>query len=107
MSAPSSSNARSIFVRLFPLVWQYRARIVVALVFLVLAKLSSIGLPLLFKQIVDALDANRHALLLVPLALIAGYGALRLRLVAVPGVATGRVRARHGAHVATDHLAGI
>ena len=45
---------------------------------LVIAKLANVGVPLLLKGIVDALDATQNAVLVVPLALVAGYGALRL-----------------------------
>jgi ATP-binding cassette subfamily B protein len=66
--------------RMGPYLWRYRGRVLVALVFLVLAKLATVGAPLLLKRIVDALDAAQHAALVVPLGLLAGYGLLRLAM---------------------------
>ncbi|WP_455233912.1 ABCB family ABC transporter ATP-binding protein/permease [Thiogranum longum] len=62
---------------LAPFLWEYRVRVVLALSFLVLAKVANVGIPLLLKDIVDALDKDA-AQLVLPLALLLGYGALRL-----------------------------
>ena len=62
---------------LVPFLWEYRGRVTVALAFLVLAKVANVGIPLVLKDIVDALDRN-SVQLVVPLALVFGYGALRL-----------------------------
>jgi len=62
---------------LLPYLWGYRGRIGAALACLVLAKLANVGVPVLMKGIVDALDP-RIAVLTVPLALLAAYGLLRL-----------------------------
>src|SRR3982751_2146792 len=62
---------------LLPYLWGYRARIGAALACLVLGKLANVGVPVLMKGIVDALDP-RTAVLSVPLALLAAYGLLRL-----------------------------
>ena len=48
-----------------------------ALACLVLAKIANVGIPMLLKQIVDNLDQAQE-LLVVPVALLLGYGALRL-----------------------------
>ena len=66
----------SIIASLLPYVWEYRGRVAIALVFLVAAKLANVGVPLVMKEIVDGLDP-RHAVLLVPAALLAAYGLLR------------------------------
>ncbi len=66
--------------RMGPYLWRYRGRVLLALACLVLAKLATVGAPLLLKQIVDALDASRNAVLVVPLALLAGYGLLRVAM---------------------------
>ena len=63
--------------RVLPYLWEYRGRVLLALVFLVTAKLANVGVPLVLKEIVDALDA-RQAAAVLPLALLAAYGALRL-----------------------------
>ncbi|KAF0191391.1 MAG: ATP-binding cassette subfamily B bacterial [Gammaproteobacteria bacterium] len=61
-----------------PFLWEHRSRVTLAVTCLVIAKLANVGVPLLLKGIVDALDATQNAVLVVPLALVAGYGALRL-----------------------------
>ena len=38
----------------------YRGRVLLALAFLVLAKVANVGVPLVLKDIVDALDINEH-----------------------------------------------
>lgn len=56
-------------------------RVSVAMLCLVLAKVSSIGVPLILKHLIDALDLpmdGAKPLLIVPIALIFGYGGLRL-----------------------------
>jgi len=63
--------------RLFPYVWHYRWRVLIALVLLVASKLATIGVPVLLKQLVDGLNLKIGALVIPALLLIA-YGALRL-----------------------------
>jgi len=62
---------------LAPFLWEYRLRVVLALGFLILAKVANVGVPLVLKDIVDALDHDDVRLVL-PLGLLLGYGALRL-----------------------------
>ena len=62
--------------RLFPYLWEFRGRVLVALALLVGAKLASVMVPLVLKEIIDALDKTRGDLVL-PLALIIAYGLLR------------------------------
>ena len=67
--------------RLLPYLWRYRWRVGIALAFLLAAKLSNIGVPLLLKELVDSLaiqPGSAMALLVVPVGLIVAYGALRL-----------------------------
>jgi len=56
----------------------WRGRVAVALVCLIVAKLAVVGVPMLLKEVVDALDTDGAAPLTVPLALLAAYGGLRL-----------------------------
>ncbi|MES9837137.1 MAG: ABC transporter ATP-binding protein/permease [Candidatus Thiodiazotropha sp.] len=63
---------------MLPFLWEYRGRALLALACLVLAKIANVGIPLLLKEIVDALDKNDQTLLVLPLFLLLGYGALRL-----------------------------
>jgi ABC-type transport system involved in Fe-S cluster assembly fused permease/ATPase subunit len=65
---------------LLPYLWEYKWRVVVALVFLVAAKLANVGVPLVLKDIVDGLDPTK-AVLVLPLALLVAYGALRMSTV--------------------------
>ncbi|MFA7667214.1 MAG: ABC transporter ATP-binding protein/permease [Burkholderiaceae bacterium] len=83
---PSDAGGRRsgdwpIIRRLFPYLWRWRGRIAVALACLVAAKLANVGVPLVLKEIVDALDVGSdaaRAALVVPLALLLAYGLLRL-----------------------------
>jgi ABC-type transport system involved in Fe-S cluster assembly fused permease/ATPase subunit len=79
MSNPDSRPASlvSVFRRLWPQVWHYRVRVGITLLFLVIAKVANIGVPLILKQLVDKLDITPKPLL-VPLLLLVAYGALRL-----------------------------
>ena len=65
---------------LLPYLWEYKWRVVIALVFLVAAKLANVGVPLVLKDIVDGLDSSK-AVLVLPLALLVAYGALRMSTV--------------------------
>lgn len=63
---------------LLPYLWAWKWRVTLALICLVAAKFANIGVPLIFKDIIDALSGSKDtALLLVPLGLLSAYGALR------------------------------
>jgi ATP-binding cassette subfamily B protein len=72
---PGEPSLRSLG-RLFPYLWEFRGRVLVALALLVGAKLASVAVPLVLKEIIDALDRPRPELVL-PLAFILAYGVLR------------------------------
>ncbi len=63
---------------LFPYLWQYRNRVLLAFGLLILAKLANVGVPLTLKQIIDALDVSQNPVVVLPTALILAYGLLRL-----------------------------
>ena len=63
---------------LLPYLWVYRGRALLALMFLVLAKLANVGVPLALKEIVDYLDTSGLRDLALPIALLLAYGLLRL-----------------------------
>jgi len=70
-----------ILKRLWPYLWRYRGRVVAALGFLLLAKLANVGVPVLLKHLVDALDlkaGDPRAVLVVPIGLLLAYAGLRL-----------------------------
>ncbi len=72
-----ASPSWSALGTLLPFLWEYRARVVLALALLALAKLANVGVPLVLKEIVDALD-KPQTLLVLPLFFVVVYGALRL-----------------------------
>ncbi len=64
---------------LFPYLWEFRGRVMLALLSLILAKVANVGVPLVLKGIVDSLDASANDLALVlPVMLLLAYGTLRL-----------------------------
>ncbi len=73
----SGGNDLKTLRSLAPFLWEYRVRVVLALGFLVFAKVANVGIPLMLKGIVDALD-QANIQLVLPLGLLLGYGALRL-----------------------------
>ncbi|MFM2073769.1 MAG: hypothetical protein RJB34_74 [Pseudomonadota bacterium] len=67
--------------RLFPYLWQYKWRVIIALGFMVAAKVANVGVPVLLKTLVDTMTPQPDmatALLVVPLGLLLAYGLLRL-----------------------------
>ena len=67
--------------RLWPYLWEYKVRVVLALAFMLGAKLANVGVPLLLKNLVDRLApsaGSAQALMVVPLGLLLAYGLLRL-----------------------------
>jgi ABC-type transport system involved in Fe-S cluster assembly fused permease/ATPase subunit len=80
---PAAGQPRSdwsTLQRLFPYLWAYKWRVIAALSFMVGAKLSNVGVPLLLKELVDGVGlrpSDPAALWLVPAALLLAYGALR------------------------------
>ena len=80
---PAPRSDWATLKKLVPYVWQWRWRVLLALSFLVAAKLANIGVPLVLKQLVDALDlkpGDPRVALAVPVALLMAYGALRLSI---------------------------
>ncbi len=78
--ASASRNDWNVLGRLLPYLWQYKWRVLIALLCMILAKVANVGVPVLLKHLVDALDVKAgqpQALLVVPVALLLGYGLLR------------------------------
>ena len=81
---PSPGAARTDWQtlgKLLPYLWQYRWRVGLALAFLLLAKVANVGVPVLLKHLVDALDlkpGDPRAVLVVPAGLLLAYAGLRL-----------------------------
>ncbi|MDR0274835.1 MAG: ABC transporter ATP-binding protein/permease [Burkholderiaceae bacterium] len=67
--------------RLLPYLWQYKWRVTAALALVLGAKVANVGVPVLLKDLVDAMSlkpGDPAALLVVPAGLLLAYGLLRL-----------------------------
>ncbi|MDP7642095.1 MAG: ABC transporter ATP-binding protein/permease [Alphaproteobacteria bacterium] len=86
MLAPASRSHMYTIRTLLPYLWQrsleMRARVVLAIILLVLAKVANVYVPILYKQAIDILGADQAALIVVPVALLIAYGVLRVATVA-------------------------
>jgi len=83
MSAAAEPKTRSdaaTLARLLPYLWEYKWRVAAAIALMLGAKMANVGVPLLLKQLVDAMTiapGAPAALLVVPVGLLLAYGALR------------------------------
>ena len=62
---------------MLPYIWEYRGRVLLALASLVISKLAIVGIPVVLKHIVDALDSSTTELIVLPVAMLLAYGVLR------------------------------
>ena len=80
--APSAKdNDGRTLKRLLPYLLTYKWRVAAALLFMVGAKLANVSVPILLKDLIDTMSFKPNdpaQVLVVPLALLVGYGALRL-----------------------------
>jgi ATP-binding cassette subfamily B protein len=74
---PITRGDFSVFRKLLPYLWEFRGRVLLAVLFLVGAKLANITVPIVMKSIVDGLSGDK-ALLAVPVTLLLAYALLRL-----------------------------
>ncbi len=77
----STRNDWAALKTLFPYLWTYKWRVMLALVFLLGAKLANIGVPLVLKKLIDHMTIgpdNPQALLVLPVGILIAYGLLRL-----------------------------
>src|SRR6266700_673431 len=63
---------------LLPYLSAYKGRVFLALGCLLAAKLANVGVPLVLKEVVDRLTVTGPQALVLPLALLVAYGAMRL-----------------------------
>ena len=77
VSSPVPSAGWGTVKTLLPYLLEFKGRVTLVVILLVLAKLTSVAIPLAFKKIVDAMDKPK-AMLAIPVLLIVGYGLLRL-----------------------------
>ncbi len=73
LTPPERMNWASL-KQLIPYLTEFKGRIVLAMLCLIAAKVASVGLPFVLKDIVDQLNSG---VLLVPLALLIAYGVVR------------------------------
>lgn len=72
---------------LAPYLWsrgdrEAKFRVVAAIALLVASKVATVYIPIIYGQIVDALGSAQNAIVVVPVALIVGFGLLRLLSIA-------------------------
>ncbi len=77
----------TVIAKLLPYLWPtgqtaLRARVVIALTFVLFAKIATVTVPLLYKEAVDRLSNDITTLILVPVGLILAYGGVRIIQVA-------------------------
>lgn len=75
-SASTRADWRTVRT-LLPYLLEFKWRVTVVVILLVSAKLTSVAIPLMLKEIVDAMNKPK-AMLVVPVFLVVGYGLLRL-----------------------------
>jgi len=63
--------------QMMPFVWAYKGRVLLALGCLVISKLAMVGIPIVLKYIVDALDTDTGQVAVLPVVFLLAYGALR------------------------------
>ncbi len=74
---PENRNDWQTIKSLIPYLWEFRGRVLLAMSLLIAAKVANVGVPLVLKEVIDALSGPQ-ALLTLPVLLLVGYGALRL-----------------------------
>lgn len=62
---------------LLPYVREHAGRTIASIALLLVAKLATVAVPLVLKEVVDGLDTERVEILVVPAALLVAYGILR------------------------------
>jgi len=75
-----SGNRRDLhnLRQLLPYLSVYKGRALIALACLVLAKVASVAVPLILKEIIDTFDGKVEQLLVLPVGLLLAYGVFRL-----------------------------
>ena len=79
--SPAADSDGKTLKRLLPYLLTYKWRVAAALAFMVGAKLANVSVPLLLKNLIDTMSfkpGDPVQVLVVPAALLVGYGALRL-----------------------------
>jgi ATP-binding cassette, subfamily B, heavy metal transporter len=82
-SARSERSTTQTILSLLPYLWPVgnpgaRVRVVIALVFMVLSKVATVYVPVIYGRIIDTMSPKDLAAFVVPVALILAYGAIRV-----------------------------
>lgn len=82
-SQPPSGFEWRALRTLFPYLWpkdsaEMRARVALAVVFLIAAKGANVAVPLIYKEAIDALSGNVATVIVLPLGFLFAYGLLRV-----------------------------
>jgi ATP-binding cassette subfamily B protein len=80
-AAQGPRNDWATLKTLFPYLWAYKWRMLLALLFLVGAKMANVGIPLVLKRLIDHMTirtGDPHALIVLPIGILVAYGALRV-----------------------------
>lgn len=78
---PASDEPLHVWVTLkslLPWLWAYKARMLTAFGCLLVAKLASVWVPIIFKDMIDALTPGENIALVLPIGLLLLYGFMRL-----------------------------
>lgn len=79
MGVPSNTkiNLRQTLRYLWPYLWDFKGRVLLAILALIAAKAASLLMPWALKHIIDGVDRSLQPELLVPIAFVVFYGLLR------------------------------
>lgn len=79
MGVPSNTNInlRQTLRYLWPYLWDFKGRVLLAILALIAAKAASLLMPWALKHIIDGVDRSLQPELLVPIAFVVFYGLLR------------------------------
>jgi ABC-type transport system involved in Fe-S cluster assembly fused permease/ATPase subunit len=78
---PTERSDGRTLQRLLPYLWTYKWRVIIALGFMIGAKLANVSVPILLKNLIDTMTlkpGDPAAVLVVPAGLLLAYGGLRL-----------------------------
>ena len=81
--APKEQSTLSTIGALLPYLWPKgetgsHIRVIIAAAFLIAAKVATVYVPLVYSHIIDALAPKSQPMLALPIALVLGYGLLRV-----------------------------
>lgn len=77
MAAQPARNDWKTIRTLLPYLWEFKGRVALALILLVLAKIAGVAVPFVMKHIVDGFTVHGAIAFVLPVAMILLYGLLR------------------------------